>query len=193
MHKQKLLFVCLILFTTIPVVSAQQAILSPQEKTAGKVSVRTNLLYWATGTPNLGMEWKPSNNLGLHINGIWSHWTWSDKNKHYRTWFIQPEIRWYIGESRHWFLGIEAHTGQFNVKFNDTGYQGDALGGGLTGGYRLPLSKRFDMDFSLGLGYTQVKYDSYYRSSDVMVRKESEQKKNVFGPTQVGVSIIFKL
>lgn len=158
-----------------------------------KFSLRTNLLYWVAATPNLGMEWKPSGSFGVLVNGAWSHWIWSGGGKHHRTWLVQPEIRWYPGESRYWFLGIEGHAGEFNFKFGDTGYQGDALGGGLTGGYRLRLSKCFDMDFSLGLGYTQLKYDTYYRSNDVMVRKESGLEKNMFVPTQAGVSLIWKI
>jgi hypothetical protein len=167
---------------------------------SGKFSLRTNLLYWAVATPNLGMEWKPSNSFGILVNGVWSHWIWSGEGRHHRTWLIQPEIRYYLGcrdgvcpVSTGWFLGIEGHAGEFNFKFGDTGYQGDVLGGGLTGGYRLRLSKCFDMDFSLGLGYTQLKYDTYYRSNDVMVRKESGLEKNVFAPTQAGISLIWKI
>ena len=91
------------------------------------------------------------------------------------------------------YAGVEGHIGEFNFKFKDTGYQGDAVGGGITGGYRLRLSRVFDMDFSLGLGYTQLKYDTYYRSREVMVLKEGGLKKNFFGPTQAGVSICLNL
>ena len=160
---------------------------------SGKISLRTNLLYWAIATPNLGLEWKPSNSFGILINGLWSHWIWSDKGKHHCTWLVQPELRYYMGENKNWFVGLEGHAGEFNFKFGDTGYQGDALGGGLTGGYRLRLGKAFDMDFSLGLGYTNLKYESYTRSNDVMVRKEGGLSKNVFAPTQAGVSLIWKI
>ena len=154
------------------------------------ISLRTNLLLWAIATPNLGLEWKPSPNIGILINGAYSHWIWNSEDKQHRTWLIQPEIRYYFSG---WFVGVEAHAAQFNFKFNDTGYQGDALGGGLTGGYRLQLSKCLDMDFSLGLGYSQVKYDTYYRSNGYMVKKENKVEKNSFTPTQAGVSLIFKL
>ncbi|GAB6013535.1 DUF3575 domain-containing protein [Viscerimonas tarda] len=159
----------------------------------GKFSIRTNLLYWLAATPNLGVEWKPSNNMGVLVNGLWSHWIWSGEDNHHRTWMVQPEIRYYLGESKRWFIGAEGHIVEFNFKFKDTGYQGDAIGGGLTGGYKLRLSEVFDLDFSLGLGYTQLKYDTYYRSREVMVLKEGGLKKNVFAPTQLGVSLIWKI
>jgi hypothetical protein len=190
-----------------PEIALQQPVEQPQPKQETEISavivvethnsaslqIRTNLLYWAVATPNFGMEWKPSSSFGVLVNGAWSHWIWSGDSKHHRTWMVQPEVRRYLGEGKCWFVGIEGHAGEFNFKFGDTGYQGDALGGGLTGGYRLRLSKCFDLDFSLGLGYTQLKYDTYYRSNDVMVRKENGMEKNVFTPTQAGVSLIWKI
>ncbi|GHT15950.1 hypothetical protein FACS189426_23830 [Bacteroidia bacterium] len=208
MYKQKIILACLLLFTIAPAVPAQQAD-SPEPQPAtpavetqciASLQIRTNLLYWAAATPNLGMEWKPSNSFGVLVNGAWSHWIWSGEGRHHRTWMVSPEIRYYFGgrgvarnAPTGWFLGIEGHAAEFNFKFKDTGYQGDALGGGITGGYKLRLSKVFDLDFSLGLGYTQLKYDTYYRSRDVMVLKEGGLKKNVFAPTQAGVSLVLNL
>jgi hypothetical protein len=166
---------------------------SPVSEDFGKFFLRTNLLYWAVATPNLGMEWRLSKSTGILLNGTFSHWVWSGEDKQHRTWLVQPEIRRYFGESRQWFAGIEGHAGGFNFKFGDTGYQGDAFGGGITGGYHLQLNKHFGMDFSLGAGYTRLIYDTYYRSKDVMVRRNSGVKKHVFAPTQAGVSIIWNL
>jgi hypothetical protein len=118
---------------------------------------------------------------------------------------ISPEVRYYIGENKNWFIGAEGHIGEFNYKLSPTGYQGDAVGAGLTGGYKLRLNKTFDLDFSLGLGYTHLKYETYYRAhyrsngngytvnDSYMVRKEAGLKKNLFGPTQAGVSLIWKI
>jgi hypothetical protein len=156
-------------------------------------SLRTNLLYWLATIPNIGIEWKPSDNFGILVNGLWNHWIWGGEDKQYRTWMVSPEVRYYLGENKAWFIGIEGHISEFNFKFKHTGYQGDAIGGGLTGGYKLKLSRTFDLDFALGLGYTQLKYDSYFRSREVMVRKEAGLKKDFFGPTQAGVSLIWKI
>lgn len=177
----------------LPFAQEQPATPSPVERAGRAVSLRTNLLYWAFATPNLGLEWKPTNSVGILINGAYSHYIWNDKENHHRTWLIQPEIRWYLGANKKWFVGLEGHAAQFNFKFRDTGYQGDVIGGGLTGGYCLQLSRYLDMDFSLGLGYTNLKYETYTRSNGVSVLKEGNLKKNVFVPTQAGVSLIWKL
>ncbi|GHT45066.1 hypothetical protein FACS189440_00340 [Bacteroidia bacterium] len=175
--------------------ATQPAVASVAEtiQTEGKFSIRTNLLYWAVATPNLGIEYKPAERFGILVNGLWSHWIWSGEDNHHRTWMVSPEVRYYTGANKNWFIGMEGHAAEFNFKFGDTGYQGDALGGGLTGGYKLKLSRVFDLDFSLGLGYTQLKYDTYYRSREVMVLKEGGLKKDFFGPTQAGVSLVLNL
>lgn len=165
-----------------------------EKPTAGCLfSLRTNLLYWAVGTPNLGFEWRASSSIGILVNGAFSHWIWSDRNRQHRTWMVQPELRWYMGDMRRWFAGIEMHAGEFNFKFGDKGHQGNVIGGGLTGGYRLGLSNVFDLDFSLGLGYTHIsQYETYRKESDAMIRQERKDDKNFWGPTQAGVSLIWK-
>jgi|AGTN01.2.fsa_nt_gi Protein of unknown function (DUF3575). len=173
----------------IPVLQTSPTLAGSQ----GEVAIRTNLLYWLAAAPNLGIEWKSSDNFGILVNGLWNHWSWSDKEKLYRTWMISPEVRWYLGQRKHWFVGTEFHAGEFNLKFHETGRQGNLIGGGLTGGYKLRLSRMFDLDFSLGLGYTKFDYDTYYRSNKVMVKKETGLKKDIFGPTQAGVSLIWKI
>lgn len=156
--------------------------------------IRTNLLYWLAGTPNLGVEWQASESVGILGNGAFSHWIWNDRDRQHRTWFVQPEMRYYPGTARRWFVGAEFHAGEFNFKFNDTGRQGNAIGGGLTGGYCINLSRVFDMDFSVGLGYTKItRYETYLHSNDVMIRKERKADKNFWGPTQAGVSLVWKI
>jgi hypothetical protein len=190
MYKQRILFTTVLLSAILSGYAQKQ---DHVEADQGKFSFRTNLLYWAVAMPNLGLEWKPSANIGILIDGAYSHWIWDDKEDHHRTWLIQPEIRFYMGKNKNGFIGIEEHAGEFNFKFGDTGYQGDILGGGLIGGYRLALNKSFDVEFSLGLGYTSLKYESYRRSNGVTVRKDGELREKILSPTQAGVSLIWKI
>ena len=164
----------------------------PETHRASLTSVRTNLLYWLVALPNIGVEYMPTASLGLLLDGGWNHWTWRDENRQYRTWFVQPEVRLYTGADRRWFLGLEGHAGQFNFKFGDAGSQGETFGGGATGGYRLRLGERFDMEFSVGLGYSRLKYETYVRSHNFMVRREDGLKRNFFGPTRAGISLVWK-
>lgn len=160
----------------------------------GIFSLRANLLYRLGNMVNLGAEWNPSDDWGILLNAGWSGTEWKNGDRKLRLWMVSPEIRWYLDANNRWFLGVQGLVGKFNIKLSDTGYQGNYMGGGLTGGYRLVLSRYFDMDFSLGLGYIYTDYDEYYRENGESVKKnETRIKKNILGPTQAGVSLIWKL
>lgn len=157
-------------------------------------SLRMNLLYRLANMVNAGVEWKPSADWGLLLNAGWSGTEWSGGDRKLRLWMVSPEVRWYLSKDNRWYVGAEAHMGKFNIKLSDTGYQGNYMGGGLTAGYRTRLSRYFDMDFSLGLGYIYTDYDEYYRENGESVKiNETRIKKNIIGPTQAGVSLIWKL
>lgn len=94
---------------------------------------------------------------------------------------VQPELRRYMGDTR-WFAGIEMHAGEFNFKFGGKGHQGNLIGGGHPGGYRLGLSRIFDLDFSLGLGYTRIsKYETYHKEGDAMTHAWSARTTRTSG------------
>ena len=121
-------------------------------------ALRANLLRWATLTPDLGLEWRVHPSWGILVNGSWTSWSWNDKDRRYALWEVAPEVRYYMGEKKAWYLGAMFKAGQFNYKLSDTGKQGDLMGGGITAGYQLRLNKALDLDFNLGLGYLNADY-----------------------------------
>ncbi len=83
-------------------------------------------------------------------------------------------------------------AGAFNYKLSETGRQGDLVGGGLTGGYILPLGKRLALDFSLGLGCLHADCEKYRVIDGVRVRQGSETR-NWWGPVHAGISLKWNL
>ena len=81
------------------------------------LSLRANLLRWATLTPDLGIEWRISPSVGVMVNGSWTSWTWNDNARRYALWEVMPEVRWYLGEKKAWYVGAMFKAGQFNYKF----------------------------------------------------------------------------
>ena len=157
------------------------------------LSLRANLLRWATLTPDLGIEWRISPSVGIMVNGSWTSWTWQDNARRYAAlWEVMPEVRWYLGDARRWYVGAMFKAGQFNYKLSDTGRQGDLLGGGITGGYQLHLTKALSMDFSLGLGYLNADTEKYDVIDGVRVRGGNETKHWV-GPINAGVTLVWKI
>ena len=155
-------------------------------------SLRANLLRWATLTPDLGVEWRICPSWGIAVNGSWTSWTWSDKDRRYALWEVAPEVRYYMGEKKAWHLGAMFKAGQFNYKLSETGKQGDLMGGGITAGYQLRLNKALALDFNLGLGYLNADFEKYEVIDGVRVRRGNETK-DWWGPINAGVTLVWKL
>ena len=156
------------------------------------LSLRANLLRWATLTPDLGVEWRICPSCGIAVNGSWTSWTWSDKDRRYALWEVAPEICYYMGEKKAWYLGAMFKAGQFNYKISETGKQGDLMGGGITTGYQLRLNKALALDFNLGLGYLNADFEKYEVIDGVRVRRGNETK-DWWGPINAGVTLVWKL
>ena len=156
------------------------------------LSLRANLLRWATLTPDLGFEWRICPSWGIAVNGSWTSWSWSDKDRRYALWEVAPEVRYYMGEKKAWYVGAMFKAGQFNYKLSETGKQGDLMGGGITGGYQLRLNKALNLDFNLGLGYLNADYEKYEVIDGVRVRRGNETK-DWWGPINAGVTLVWKL
>ena len=156
------------------------------------LSLRANLLRWATLTPDLGVEWRICPSWGIAVNGSWTSWTWSDKDHRYALWEVAPEVRYYLGEKKAWYLGAMFKAGQFNYKLSETGKQGDLMGGGITAGYQLRLNKALALDFNLGLGYLNADFEKYEVIDGVRVRRGNETK-DWWGPINAGVTLVWKL
>ena len=154
--------------------------------------LRANLLRWAILTPDLGVEWRICPSWGIAVNGSWTSWTWSDKDRRYALWEVAPEVRYYMGEKKAWYLGAMFKAGQFNYKLSETGKQGDLMGGGITAGYQLRLNKALDLDFNLGLGYLNADFEKYEVIDGVRVRRGNETK-DWCGPINAGVTLVWKL
>ena len=171
---------------------------NPQESvqslspTISQLSLRANLLRWATLTPDLGLEWRICPSWGIAVNGSWTSWSWNDKDRRYALWEVVPEVRYYMGEKKAWYLGAMFKTGQFNYKFSEAGKQGDLMGGGITSGYQLRMNKALALDFNLGLGYLNADFEKYEVIDGVRVRRGNETK-DWCGPINAGVTLVWKL
>lgn len=60
-------------------------------------AIKTNALYWATTTPNLGFEIGLSDKFTLDLSGNYNPWTFSDSKK-LKHWLVQPELRFWTCE-----------------------------------------------------------------------------------------------
>lgn len=168
--------------------------ISPSRKAYIPLSLRANLLRWATLTPDLGIEWYATPHISILLNASWTSWSWKDKDRRYALWNLSPEVRHYLGTARHGYLGLMYHTGEFNYKLTSTGRQGSYHGGGITGGYLWMFRPSWGIDFHLSAGYTRAEYDTYTLApTGIRVYKEHNASRNYWGINSAAITLIWKI
>ena len=85
------------------------------------LALRTNLLQWATLTPNIGLEWRIDPNWSVQANAAYTYWSWSSGDRRYSVLDLSPEVRRYLGATRRGYIGLMGQFGNFNYKFSQTG------------------------------------------------------------------------
>ena len=139
-------------------------------------AIKTNLLYDATATVNLGVEIGVAPKWTIDISGNLNAWSKNETTK-WKHWLVQPEARYWFCDrfSRH-FVGAHAVGAAFNfgsinnnLSFLGTDfsvlknkrYQGYAYGGGVAYGFAFVLSKYINLELEAGLGYLYLDYDIF--------------------------------
>jgi hypothetical protein len=191
-----------------PLLFLVATLLSAHAYSQENIAIKTNLLYGAGAfTPNLGVEVGIGNRTTLDLSGGYNWFNLDgSKNNNQKLvhWIVQPEFRYFLDErfNGH-FFGVHALYSQYNIGgyklpmlFGKDSkafrHEGNAVGGGFSYGYQLPLAKQWKVEFNLGLGYMRMKYDQYDCVNCGKLR-EPNKVKNYFGPTKAGVSIIFQI
>ena len=94
---------------------------------AQKVAVKSNALYWATATPNLGFEFALGERWTFELEGGYNPWMlnaeknnpWTldaEKNMKMKHWLVSPEFRyWFCNSFQGHFIGINGNYTQFNI------------------------------------------------------------------------------
>ncbi|HCO68560.1 MAG TPA: DUF3575 domain-containing protein [Dysgonomonas sp.] len=135
-------------------------------------AIKNNLLYDATLTPNLGLEFRTGMKNTLDVNVGFNPFTFSEGKK-LKHWLVQPELRFWTCEAFNGtFIGVHAHGGEFSVanfkmpfgwleQLQNYRYEGYFVGGGISVGHQWILSKRWTFEASIGAGYAFIEYDKY--------------------------------
>lgn len=171
-----------------------------QTLSAQRLAVKTNLLYDAALSPNLGLEAAVAPRWTIDLSGNLNAWNFSD-NRKWKHYLIQPEVRYWLCESFNGhFFGLHLHGGAFNFGnvdtvvnlFGDTSserHEGWYYGAGLSYGYQWLLSRRWNLELSLGVGYVGSDYDVY--ECAVCGDHLGRAHHDYFGITKASVSLIF--
>ncbi len=161
--------------------------------------IKTNLLYDATTTLNLGFEFRIGGRTSLDLSGNWNPWTF-DGNRKWKHYLIQPEFRWWPKETfRRHFFGIHGHYALYNISnlphgpfteyMRDHRFEGRLAGAGVSYGYRWNFNSRWALEATIGVGYAYLDYDKFecLNCGEFI----EHRTKHRFGPTKAGITLIY--
>lgn len=172
---------------------------------AQKIAVKTNLLYGALAyAPNLSIEAALGKRSTLDVGGGYN---WFNRNgsmsdnKKLVHWLGEIEYRyWFCSKYNGHFVGLHALGTQYNISGHelpllfgkgskDYRYEGWGVGAGVSYGYTFYLGKRWSLEANIGVGYARLHYDQY--ECEKCGKKRGPEKRNYFGPTKAGISVIY--
>lgn len=146
---------------------------------------------------NLGFEVALAKKLTLDVSGNYNPWKFS-KDRQIKHWLVQPELRYWLCERFNGsFFGLHGHYADVNMSNLDIfglgnyRYDGKIYGAGISYGYHWILKNRWSMEATIGAGYARLDYDKY--ACGKCGEKLGHNNKNYFGPTKVGLSIIYTI
>ena len=182
---------------------------------AQKVGVKSNALYWATTTPNIGFEFALGERWTFELEGGYNPWTLDvEKNMKIKHWLVSPEFRyWFCNSFQGHFIGINGNYTQFNVgslpfsmppvffdltkdsqgapDLTSSRIEGWAVGAGLTYGYAFPIARRWNIEFTAGFGWWYSEYDQFESRKCGLFQQRVQ--KHALGLTSLGVSFIYMI
>lgn len=176
------------------------------ESAPAAVQLRSNGLYDLALCPNIGIEIQTDLGLAWQLDYIGAWWNSPSRNRFFSNYAFQTEIRYYLASPKMMFPYTGHHVGlygqmiTYDFEFGGTGYQSRDLdytfGIGASYGYSFPLSKRWSLDLTIGLGYFQSRYDEY-NPRDVYDGKhfiKNETRRLTFwGPTKLEATFVWNI
>lgn len=195
-----------------PIGEPEPAVVEQKQQPASRkpfyMALKTNLLYDAALVPNIGAEFYIGR--GWSVGANWMYAWWNNDRRHYywRIYGGELDIRKYFGRrakekpltGHH--LGVYGQMLTYDFETGGKGYMGGIPGGtlwdkmnwgaGLEYGYSLPIGRRLNLDFGIGVGYQGGEYWEYIPIDNCYVWQNTKQR-HWFGPTKAEISLVWQI
>lgn len=163
-------------------------------------AVRTNLLYDAAMTPNIGLEFFFHDKWSVAANWMYAWWKSDRKSFYWRVYGGDVEGRWWLGKNGYGdkytghHLGVYVQAGTFDFELGKKGQVVDdwSFGGGVAYGYAMPIARRLNLDFSIGLGYFRGDFKEYQPIDEHYVWQRTK-RRNWIGPTKAEITLVWHI
>ena len=168
-----------------------------------RFALKTNLLYGASTTMNIGAEFFLNRFLTLDVSLGWNPFVHRD-NRKFAHLMVQPTLRYWIQEpfNGH-FFGLSLMYSNFNVSdirqpynwfgvlsgLRDHRFRGDAYSASIQYGHQWVLSPRWSLEASVNVGYAFLDYRKY--ESGWCGRHLGNNQRHHWGLTNAGITLIY--
>lgn len=169
---------------------------------------KTNLLYDLLGVPNVGFEVYVGGNFSVGGNWMYAWWKSDTRHRFWRIYGGDLAVRYWFGReaekkplSGH-HVGVYGQVFTYDFELGGRGYLGGEPGGtlmdkvnyaaGVEYGYSLPVARRLNIDFTVGVGYWGGIYQEYLPLDGHYVW-QSTKNRRWFGPTKAEISLVWLL
>lgn len=170
------------------------------------IAIKNNLLYDAALAPNLEIErwWGKDNQWSVMAEWQAPWYTWRHNSRAYQILNIGLEgRRWLQAKATRrrqltgMFAGIYLMSGKYDLQWRSArhgGFQGEYFSPGITLGYAHRIARRWNMEYSVGVGYLYTDYRHYHgRYNDKHLIWQHDGQASYFGPTKAKVSLVYLL
>ena len=185
--------------TTIPAIKA----IVPQviDTWTPKLYIKTNAIALGMAIANIAGEVDLAKHWSFTLPIYYSAWDYFKATVKFRTFAVQPEFRyWPSAKNNGFFTGAHFGLAYYNFAFNgayryqDHNRNTPSIGGGISVGYRLPISKSspWQVEFSVGAGAYSRHYDKFHntpRTKDGLIIEDI--KKAYWGIDQASISFAY--
>ena len=170
------------------------------------MAVKTNMLYDLAAVPNLGAEFYLGKGFSVAANYTHAWWDDASKNLYWRYYGAEASLRWWFGKAskvkplQGHHIGASYQMLTYDFQLGDQGLMAGQPGGmlidrpnhvvSLEYGYSLPIARRLNLDFAIGVGYHWGVFEEYKPIDGHNVWQATKQRRYI-GPTKLEVSLVW--
>ncbi len=178
----------------------------PRPKKPFYMDVRTNMLFDLLAVPNIGVEFYLGKDWSVVADWMYAWWNTDRRHWYWRVYGGDIAVRkWFGGAARKkpltgHHLGLYGQVFTYDFETGGRGYMGGKPGGtlwdkanyaaGVEYGYSLPIARRLNIDFTIGVGYWGGIYHEYKPIDDCYVW-QATKRRHWFGPTKAEISLVW--
>lgn len=194
--------------TVVPAPVDTVAAVEPAPLKPFYMALKTNMLYDALAVPNIGIEFYLGKDWTVSADWMYGWWSKNSRHRYWRIYGGDIAVRKWFGRKAQekpltgHHLGVYGSIFTYDFEFSGKGNMGGKPGGtlwekmnyaaGVEYGYSLPIARRLNIDFVIGVGYWGGKYYEYIPLDGCYVW-QATKNRHWFGPTRAEVSLVWLL